>query len=217
MDRFLESFQERPTPQKVLIIVAVTAVFLVLLVILYFITSPSSNTNQVQNTQVPQVTAIPIVNTNSFPSNKWRTENNPSYRIDYPPAWNKQVLQVNTGGTLTTLTPPYNTAAEAFPRIDIQVTPTGTNITNLQRVENLSPLGLASSEATFKGQTAIKLTGILPFDFVVENVAKKVNKTFLFFSANGKDYAIDYAYYQDENAEESLQQVNQALNSLVLQ
>ncbi|MCL5019049.1 MAG: hypothetical protein M1426_01025 [Patescibacteria group bacterium] len=217
MDRFLESFQERPTPQKVLIIVAVTAVFLVLLVILYFITSPGSNTNQVQNTQVPQATAIPIVNTNSFPSNKWKTENNPFYKIDYPPTWNRQVLQVNSGGTLTSLTVPYNTAAEAFPRIDIQVTPMGTNITNLQRIENLSPLKLASSEANFKGQKAIKLTGILPFDFVVGTVQKKVNKTFLFFSANGKDYVIDYAYYEDDTATQSLQQINDALNTLILQ
>ena len=204
-------------PQKVLIIVTATAVFLVLLVILYFITSPGSNTNQVQSTQIPQVTAIPIVNTNTFPSNKWKTESNPSYKIDYPPTWKRQVLQVSSGGTITNLTHPYNTDNEAFPRIDIQVTPTGTNITNLQRAENLAVLRLASSEASFKGQTAIKLTGILPFDFVVGNITKKVNKTYLFFSANGKDYAVDYAYYEDDTATQSLQQINEALNSLILQ
>lgn len=218
MDRFLESFQERPTPQKILITVGVTALFLLVLAILYLITTPPrSNTNQTQNTQIPQVTPISIKTTNTFPSNKWKTENNPSYKIDYPPTWKRQVLEVNSGGTLTSLTAPYNTAAEAFPRIDIQVTPTGTNITNQQRIVNLSPLKLASSEANFKEQEAIKLTGILPFDFVVGNVQKKVNKTFLFFSANGKDYVVDYAYYQDDTADRSIQLLNQILNTLVLQ
>lgn len=218
MDRFLDSFQERPTPQKVLIIVGATAIFLLLLVILYFVTTPPrTNTNQAQNSQVPQVTPIPIKTTNTSPPNSWETEKNPSYKIDYPPTWKRQVIQVNSGGTLTSLTVPYSSPAEAFPRIDIQVTPSGTNITNQQRVINLSPLNLASSEATFKEQTAVKLTGTLPFDFVVGTVQKKVNKTFLFFSANGKDYVIDYAYYQDDTAEESIKQLNQILNTLKLQ
>ncbi len=218
MDRFLDSFQERPTPQKVLIIVGVTALFLLVLAILYFVTTPPrSNTNQTQNSQIPQVTPIPIKTTNVPPSNKWKTENNPSYKIDYPPTWNRQVLQVISGGTLTSLTVPYSTAVEAFPRIDIQVTPTGTNITNQQRVVNLSPLNLASSKAKFKEQEAIKLTGILPFDFVVGDVQKKVNKTFLFFSANGKDYVVDYAYYQDDTADQSIQLLNQILNTFILQ
>ncbi|MCL6096537.1 MAG: hypothetical protein M1444_02520 [Patescibacteria group bacterium] len=218
MDRFSAFFESKTQAQKTLIIVGGTTLFLIVLAILYFVTTPpGSNTNQTQNNQPPQVTAIPINKTaNTFPSNAWKTEENPSYRIDYPPAWNRQVLQVNSGGTLTSLTPPYNGATEAFPRIDIQVTPTGTNITNLQRIENLAPLKLASSEASFKGQKAIKLTGILPFDFVVGNVAKKVNKTFLFFTANGKDYVIDYAYYEDDTAAQSIQELNKALNTLVV-
>jgi hypothetical protein len=40
------------------------------LAILYLITTPPrSNTNQVENTQVPQVTAIPIKTINTFPAN----------------------------------------------------------------------------------------------------------------------------------------------------
>ncbi len=219
MDKFLGAFSEKTTAQKMIIIILVTAVFLILLAALYFLTIPSSlkTSTQTESSQMPQVTPIPIKTGNTFPSNKWKTETNPSYKIDYPPTWKRQELQVISGGTLISLTMPYNTAAEAFPRIDIQVTPAGTNITNLQRVENLSPLKLASSEATFKGQKAIKLTGILPFDFIVGNVAKKVNKTFLFFSANGKDYVIDYAYYEDNSAGQSIQEINKALNTLVLQ
>ncbi len=219
MDKFLGAFSEKTTAQKTIIIILVTAVFLILLAALYFLTTPSSpkTSTQIESSQIPQVTPIPIKTTNVPPSNKWKTETNPSYKIDYPSFWKRQVLQVNSGGTLTSLTVPYNTAAEAFPRIDIQVTPTGTNITNLQRAVNLSPLNLASSEAKFKEQKAIKLTGVLPFNFVVGGVQKKVNKTFLFFSANGKDYVVDYAYYQDDTAEESLQLLNEILNTFILQ
>ena len=50
MDRFLESFQERSTPQKVLIIVGLTILSLLVLAILYLITAPPrSDTGQTQN------------------------------------------------------------------------------------------------------------------------------------------------------------------------
>lgn len=97
MDRFLESFQERSTPQRTLIIVGVAALFLLVLAILYLITAPPrSDTSQTQNTQIPQVTPIPIRNSNQLPSSNSQTYKGQNFDLQYPKEW-LGVSQVKDG------------------------------------------------------------------------------------------------------------------------
>lgn len=190
MDRFLDSFQERPTPQKILIIVGVTALFLLVLAILYFITTPPrSNISQTQNTQIPQVTPIPIKITNSSPvKEELNLHTGTGYTVSYSSDWKKEeVTQVNQESVVfTSVNLPVQTYTPG-----IQIIKLPYDQSRLVSMEgNYISLGFTKAQSEFKLFKSDRFTGVLPIktvlgkqvssdNFHVVNIIQKGNSTFI--------------------------------------
>lgn len=203
MDRFLESFQERPAPQKVLIIVTATAVFLVLLVILYFITSPNSNINQTQNSQIPQVTTIPIRNSDQLPSNNLQNKTSPSaqvttylysgkgYSIIYPSDWRTEKASAS-GKESTRFIPSANGNGVYSPSLKIKVADYSQS--EFLKIESDQLLYFKKDLVQFKGISSEKFTGNLPPpDFKGSPTNITYNSSYL-FTKNNLIFLIEYVY-----------------------
>ncbi len=215
MDRFLESFQERPAPQKVLIIVTATAVFLVLLVILYFVTSPGSNTNQVQNTQVPQVTAIPIRNSNQFPSNNPQnttyTYSGKGYSIIYPSDWRTEKASAS-GKESTRFIPSTNENGVYSPSLKIKVAEYSQS--EVSKIESDQLLYFKKALVQFKGISSEKFTGILPPpDFKGSPTKTTYNSSYL-FTKNNLIFLIEYVYDGSASNTDWETKINSILDTL---
>ncbi len=195
------------------ILIILSVLFLVF--VLFSFLGGSNKKQKEQQTQLAVPTEVPSsrlpTSVPQEPINQ--TYNSEKYKINYPSFWSTRTFPVVGGGTLTHFSPTSSTG-EAFPRIDIQATPiASTSTTIAQLLNNLSILKLPQDTITFQGQTAVRLSGVLPFDFKAGNtpVVKKVNKTFLFFDRNNSRYVIDYAYYVDQNQEASINLINRTL------
>lgn len=189
MDKLLKSFQERPTPQKVLITVGATTIFVLLLVILFLVTTPPSNTNQTQNTPITQVTPIPIKTTNTFPVRQ--TPNlhiGAGYTVSYSSDWRKE--EVKQGDQESVVFTSANLPSQTYtPGIQITKLPYDQN--RLVSMEgNYTSLGFTKTQSEFKLFKSDRFTGVLPVktvlgkqvssdNFHVVNIIQKGNSTII--------------------------------------
>lgn len=85
MDKFIESFSQRSTSQKILITIGVTIFFLVLIGASYFLSSPNIASPKNPNFQNSLPTPTPIVE-KVLPSSQWQTYTSGDFSFSYPPA-----------------------------------------------------------------------------------------------------------------------------------
>ena len=122
------------------------------------------------------------------------------YKLDYPFNWEAEKLNktlVHFAQKTTLL------GVETYPRVTVDVAPISESSPTVQQLVNsLSPLGLSSEVFNFHDVNAMRLSGVLPFEFKTEDGSiKKVNKTFIFLTHKSLLYKITYGYYLDGQEE----------------
>jgi hypothetical protein len=198
MDRFLESFQTRSTPQKIAIIVGVTALFLLVLLVLYVVTTPpNSNTNQAQNTQVPQITPIPVHSNPSPSSNNPSTQamtyfyNGKGYSIIYPADWRTEKATAS-GVESTRFIPSANGNGVYSPSLKIKVI--NYLQTEFQKMESDQLLYFRKEVVQFNGISSEKFTGIIPPPGFKGPPTKNTYNSSYLFTKNNLIFLIEYVY-----------------------
>lgn len=109
MEKFIESFEKKPTSQKILITLGVAAVMLLIIALLYFLTgtsgSDSKNTKELsekssQSLESPEVNPTHFI-PESRPIENWHTYLGSNYQISYPSSLEGTpgVIEGKVGGT----------------------------------------------------------------------------------------------------------------------
>lgn len=210
MDRFFDSFSAKSSSQKTLIIIGGTIAFLLFLVFSYFLTTPSQNNATQTSGNNPQPSIKPVSPKSVSKPQNMQMESNSFYSINYPDNWQEQIMSVNGGGSLISFMPVNAASSEAFPRIDIQVASIAASGSSMMdKIKYLSVLNLKQSNTIFHSQSAIQLSGLLPFNSNIGN--KPIYKTFLFIEKSGVLYVVDYAYLNDNTAQSSINSINNSL------
>lgn len=155
MDRVLDSFSNKSTPQKTIIVILVTFLFLGVLAVLYFITTPAvTNQTQNQNSQSPQVT--PSSQNPQLPSNKWQSYSAPYFIINYPQDFSYQAGVISGGGTSLILKPQTQNSTNEV----IEIQTYSPSVASQSAVENgLTALGYQRSDITVSSIPATEFTG----------------------------------------------------------
>lgn len=156
MDRVLDSFSNKSTPQKTIIVILATFLFLGILAALYFITTPAATTNQIQNqnSRVPQVT--PSAGNPQLPSNKWQSYSAPYFIINYPQTYSYQVGVIPGGGTSLILKPQTQDSTNEV----IEIQTYSPSVASQSAIENsLTALGYQRSDITVNSIPATEFTG----------------------------------------------------------
>ncbi len=201
------------------IIIAAVVIFVLIVSVLVFLLLQKPK--QESQNSVPQSQSI---ENNSEPESAPKLTNqnahydNGQYSILYPSEWKMDTIPVVSGGSLDSFVANPVASGEGFPRVDVQVTPTASGSSSIQRlINNLSILGLKEDTIEFHGQQARRLSGVLPMVFEVPGVGKKkVFKTYIFLNYQNSQYVIDYAYYPETEAT-SMPVINKVLDSYSFQ
>ncbi len=142
------------------------------------------------------------------------------FKINYPVSWKSQTLSSGNGGIITIFTPNIDTSSIALPRVDISSNPISTSSSSIQeQIARYSNLKLKQDTTMFHGRSAIRLSGILPFDLQSSNYFSvvKIYQVYMFFDSGDKRFIIDYSYYLDGTEEDSKSTISQILDSYRLE
>ncbi len=214
MDPTIGSSNSHDAKKKKLALIGLAFVGVVLMLIIIFSLFSRSSKNTSNQSQLPNQVQITPIKPISNQNNGWNVERSEDFKVEYPPTWNKKVFKIVTGGYhVGYFLDNPNSTTEIFPRVDIEVTPYSSEKSPEIRAKNLSGVyRFPITETEFKNQKAIQVSGFLPEEFQQGSPAK-ITKTFIIFVKDGKTYFIDYAYFEDQNAAASKNEINKILDS----
>lgn len=180
MDKFIESFAQRPTSQKILITIGFTAGFLLVLAVLYFVTTPKienpKSSNSYQASILPTSVALPT----DQPRAVWPVYKGPTYQISYPSGLSATPGVIAGGGNALVLEGKEGSLSY---NIEIQVIPQATD-----SAENIYGIfrgfGYKESDTTIANLPAKKFKG---------NIGN-LQETAVVFENNGQVYKIQLGY-----------------------
>ncbi len=134
MDKFIESFSERPASQKILITVGIAAGLLFIIAVLYFTTTPSIRDSSEKSASANiSPTSSPIYPP-AQPNTTWSVYQGESFRISYPPNLSGTPGVINGGSIGTAFSITGSQDGTDF-SIEIQVTNSETSpLENIYRV-----------------------------------------------------------------------------------
>jgi hypothetical protein len=207
MDKFSSFFESKTEKQKVLIGIGFSVLVLFLLLVSYLITTPVQTKSQVQNSQVPEVSAIPKQNSNTpqFPiTSKTQTESysNYDFQIKYPSTFSYQEQSLSGGGESLILKP--NTPDGNATYIEIQVY--SLSSASQSAVENVfSALGYSKSQIFVANLPATEFKGSIAQD------SSYVREIAVIFTNKNRVYKIQLAYVSKQDNQE----IEQIFNNLV--
>lgn len=218
MDKVYDFLRERPK----------LAVGLLVVLIILVIINIGLSQNRTQSVKEAP-TVIPTATNSGFNNNSPAeeaavitsesgliTHTTSGYSISYPSDWSSQDNTVSGGGSSFVLLP-YNRPSDVdFPRLTVEETPLRSADLLNQKISQLQNLyTLTRSTVNFQNISSTELDGILRLQWLSGNPQQKpVHKTILFFNQGNSTYVIEYAYFEDDQAQNNLTMINQIINSL---
>jgi hypothetical protein len=211
MDRFSSIFENKTKKQKILIGIGFSALAFFLLLVSYLITTPGQNKSQVQNGQIPEVTAISVQNSNmsQLPNTaKIPTENykNSDFQIKYPSTFSYQQEVLSGGGESLVLNPKTPDGNGTY--IEIQVySPSSASQSAIEDV--FSALGYSKSQILVAKLPATEFKGSIVQD------SNSMREMAVIFTNQSKVYKIQLAYFSKQENKEIEQIFNNIVSGLI--
>lgn len=211
MDKFSSIFENKTENQKVVIGIGFSALVLFLLLVSYLITTPGQNKPQVQNNQIPEVTAIPVQNSNTTQlpiTSKTQTESyvNSDFQIKYPSTFSYQEEFLSGGGESLILKPKTSDGNATY--IEIQVyNPSSASQSAVEDV--FSALGYAKSQISVGNLPATEFKGS------IAQGSSYMREMAVIFTNQSRVYKIQLAYFSKQENKEIEQIFNNIVSGLI--